>query len=55
VYDSSSGSGVALVPQGQNTAGRGRGCVETGSLEQVELFGFVYQVILGFNSFTAFE
>lgn len=34
VYDSGSGSGVALVAQGQE-AGRGRGCVETGTLEEV--------------------
>jgi hypothetical protein len=35
VYDSGSGSGVSLVAQGHEAAGRGRGCVETGNLEQV--------------------
>jgi hypothetical protein len=37
VYDSSSGSGVALVAKGQEMAGNGKGCVETGTLDQVIL------------------
>ena len=42
VYDSSSGSGVALVAAGQQAAGKGRACVETGTLEEVGVFLYAF-------------
>ncbi len=46
VYDSSSATGVALVARGQKVGAKGRGCVETGTLDQVGMFCRLVFVIL---------